>query len=163
MIKNKPFWFITGVGIFATLIFLYLFVYNLATRTVESAVLMEKAYPNVKPAEYLNELKYQAKRNNLKLIVLKNLGNTFLIQIIDEKKLEDVLSISPQAAPLSIVNVVIYDLGNGTGLVATNPYLWDIIFPNKYIDDIAENYSDELSDIFDSIYWILKERKKELD
>jgi hypothetical protein len=163
MIKNKPLWIITGIGIFATLVFLYLFVYNLATRTVESALLIEKAYPNIKPAEYLSELKNQAKKNHLKLEIIKNAGNTFILQIINEKRLEDVLSVSPQASLLAIVNVVIYDLGNGTGLVATNPYIWDIIYPSNYIDDIAESYSEELSTIFDSIYWIWKEKSKELD
>ncbi len=163
MIKNKPFWFITGVGIFATLIFLYLFVYNLATRTVERAVLIEKAYPNVKPAEYFNELKYQLDKKNIDIKLIRSENNLFVIQIVNNKVLDDVLNVSPQAVPLAIVNVVIYDLGNGTGLVATNPYLWDIVYPNNYIDNIAESYSEELSDIFDSIYWILKEKKKELD
>ena len=163
MIKNKPFWIITGIGIFATLIFLYIFVYSLAVRTVQSSVLMEKAYPHIKPEEYLNELKLEAKKNNLKLIEVKSEKNYYLVQLINEKKLEEALSVSPQVAPLAIINVVIYDLGDGTGVVANNPYLWDIVYPNNYVDDIAQQFSEELSDIFDGIYWEIKKKKEELN
>ncbi|MDQ7056032.1 MAG: hypothetical protein Q9M89_06020 [Persephonella sp.] len=37
MKRNWPFIIITGIGVFATLIFLYIFVYSLATNTVKSA------------------------------------------------------------------------------------------------------------------------------
>ena len=163
MIKNKPFWIITGIGIFSTLIFLYIFVYGLAVRTVQSSVLMEKAYPHIKPEEYLNELKLEAKKNNLKLIEVKSEKNYYLVQLINEKRLEEVISVSPQAAPLAIINVVIYDLGDGTGVVANNPYLWDIVYPSNYIDDIAQQFSEELSDILDGIYWEIKKKKEELN
>ena len=163
MIKNKPLAILIGIGIFSTLFFLYVFVYGLAVRTVKSSVLMEKAYPKITPAEYLNELKLTASKNNLKIIEIKKEGSFFLIQLVNKKYLEDVASVSPQATPLAIVNMVIYDLGDGTGLVATNPYLWDIVYPNNYIDEKAESFSNELSDIFDGIYWSLKKKKKELN
>ena len=163
MIKNKPLVIITGIGIFTTLVFLYIFVYGLAVRTVRSSVLIEKAYPKITPAEYLNELKMIAPQNNLKIIQIKNENHFFIVQLINEKYLDEVASVSPQATPLAIVNMVIYDLGDGTALIATNPYLWDIVYPNNYIDDKAESFSNELSEIFDSIYWRIKEKKKELN
>ena len=163
MIKNKPLAILIGVAVFSTLFFLYVFVYGLAVKTVKSSVLMEKAYPNIKPAEYLNELKLVASKNNLKIIDIKKEGNFFVIQLVNEKYLEEVVSFSPQATPLAIVNMVIYDLGDGTAVVATNPYLWDIIYPNNYIDEKAESFSNELSDILDGIYWSIKEKKKELN
>ena len=163
MIKNKPLAILIGIAVFSTLFFLYVFVYGLAVKTVKSSVLIEKAYPNIKPAEYLNELKLVALKNNLKIIDIKKEKNFFVIQLVNEKYLDDVASFSPQATPLAIVNMVIYDLGDGTAVIATNPYLWDIIYPNNYIDEKAESFSNELSDIFDGIYWSIKEKKKELN
>ncbi|WP_297452638.1 hypothetical protein [Persephonella sp.] len=160
MKRNWPFIIITGVGIFATLVFLYIFVYGLATRTVKSAVLIEKAYPHVKPQEYLNLLQRKAAANNLKIIQLRSDRGYFLIQIINDKKLDEVLSIAPQVAPLAIVNLVIYDLGDGTGIVGNNPYLWDIVVDSAKVDEIAESYSNELSDILDSIYWDYKKEQE---
>ncbi|RUM60797.1 MAG: hypothetical protein DSY66_00375 [Persephonella sp.] len=162
MIKNKPFFIITAIGIFSTLIFLYIFVYGLAVRTVKSSVLIEKAYPNLTPAEYLNELKISASKNNLKILEVRKERDFYIIQMVNEKYLDEVSAVSPQATLLAIVNVVIYNLGDGVGVVATNPYLWDIIYPSNYIDDKAESFSNELSDIFDGIYWSLKEKKREL-
>ncbi|WP_457641470.1 hypothetical protein [Persephonella sp.] len=163
MKKNWPFIIITGFGIFATFVFLYFFVYGMAVNTVRSSVLIEKAYPNIKPAEYINELRLKAKKNNLKLIEVRSEKNYYLVQIIDEKKLDEILSLSPKFAPLSIINFVIYDLGNGTAVVGNNPYIWDIVAPDNYIDDVAEEFSVELSDILDSIYWDLKKRKESLN
>jgi hypothetical protein len=160
MKRNWPFIIITGIGVFATLIFLYVFVYGLAVNTVRSSVLLEKAYPHIKPQEYLNLLKRKASKNNLKIIQLRSENRYFLIQMINEKKLNEVLSISPQIAPLSIINLVIYDLGDGTGLVGNNPYIWDIVVDSPLIDEMAQNYSEELSDLLDSIYWDYKKEKE---
>jgi len=160
MKRNWPFIIITGVGIFSTLIFLYIFVYGLATNTVKSAVLMEKAYPHIKPQEYINFLRRKVKNNNLKIINVKSEDKFFLVQIINEKKLNELLAIAPRIAPLSIVNLIIYDLGNGTAVVGNNPYVWDIVIDNPKIDEIAEEYSNQLSDILDSIYWDYKKEQE---
>ncbi|NPA58185.1 MAG: hypothetical protein GXN94_02700 [Aquificae bacterium] len=160
MKKNLPFLIITGIGVFSTLLFLYIFVYGLATNTVKSAVLLEKAYPHVKPQEYMNFLKRKAKENNLKIISVKTGDRLFLIQMVNEKVLNDLLSLAPQVAPLSIVNLVIYDLGNGTGIVGNNPYLWDIVIDSPKIDEIAENYAEQLSHLLDSIYWEYKKEQE---
>jgi len=160
MKRNWPFIIITGIGIFSTLVFLYIFVYGLATNTVKSAVLLEKAYPHIKPQEYMNFLQRKAKNNNLKIINIKAEDKFFLVQIVNERKLNELLAIAPQIAPLSIVNLVIYDLGDGTGIVGNNPYVWDIVIDNPKIDEIAEEYSNQLSDILDSIYWDYKKEQE---
>ncbi|ACO04807.1 MAG TPA: hypothetical protein DEP48_07860 [Persephonella sp.] len=160
MKKNWPFIIITGFGIFATLVFLYFFVYGMAVNTVRSAVLLEKAYPNIKPEEYINELTAKSEKNNLRIIQLKKERNYYIIQIINDSILEKTASLSPKFAPLSVITVVVYDLGNGTAVVGNNPYIWDIVSPDSHIDDIAEDFSNQLSDIFDSIYWDLKKKKE---
>ncbi|SNZ10530.1 hypothetical protein SAMN06265182_1874 [Persephonella hydrogeniphila] len=162
MNRNWPFIIITGAGILATFIFLYIFVYGLAVNTVKSAALLEKAYPHVKPQEYMNIFKREAKANNLKIIKISEEDNLFLIQIIDEKQLEDVIALAPQIAPLAVVNLVVYDLGDGTGVVGNNPYIWDILIDNSKIDEMAEDFSNRLSDILDSIYWKYKKEKEML-
>ena len=162
MKRNWPFIIITGFGIIATLIFLYIFVYGLAVNTVKSAALLEKAYPHIKPQEYMNIFKRQAAANGLKIIKITQEKNLFLIQIVDEKQLEDILALAPQIAPLAVVNLVIYDLGDGTGVVGNNPYIWDIMIDNNKIDDMAESFSDRLSEILDSIYWKYKKEKEML-
>ena len=162
MKRNWPFIIITGFGILATLIFLYIFVYSLAINTVKSAVLLEKAYPHIKPQEYMNFLQKKAEKNNLKIIQIKSEENYFLVQIINEKIVNELFSLAPQVAPLGIVNLVIYDLGDGTGIVGNNPYVWDIVIDSKRIDEIAQNYSEFLSDVLDSIYWDYKKEKEML-
>ncbi|WP_293442702.1 hypothetical protein [Persephonella sp.] len=162
MKKNWPFIIITGFGVVATLIFVYIFVYGLAVNTVKSAVLLEKAYPHIKPQEFMNLLQKKAKNNNLKIIKISSEENLFLVQMVDEKQLEEILSLAPQISPLSIVNLVIYDLGDGTGIVGNNPYLWDIVIDNPKVDEMAENFSDRLSDLLDSIYWDYKKGKETL-
>jgi len=162
MKKNWPFIIITGSGIIVTLVFVYIFVYGLAVNTVKSAVLLEKAYPHIKPQEYINLLQKKAESNNLKIIKIVSERNLFLVQMVDEKLLEDVISLAPQISPLSIINLVIYDLGDGTGVVGNNPYLWDIVIDNPKIDEIAESFSDKLSDFLDSIYWDYKKGKETL-
>ncbi len=160
--RNWPFIIITGVGILATLIFIFIFVQNMAINTVKNSVLIEKAYPHIKPQEYLNHLKMKAIKNNLRVVELRQDRGYFLIQLINDKKLDEVLSISPQVAPLAIINLVIYDLGDGTAVIGNNPYIWDIVYPSSVIDDIAENFSNEISDILDSIYWDIKKEREML-
>ena len=160
--RNWPFIIITGVGIFATLIFIFIFVQNMAINTVKSSVLLEKAYPHIKPQEYLNHLKVKAKKNNLRIVELRQDRGYFLVQLINDKKLDEVLAISPQVAPLAIINLVIYDLGDGTAIIGNNPYIWDIVYPSSVIDDMAESFSNEISDILDSIYWDIKKEKQML-
>ena len=162
MKRNWPFIVITGLGIIATLIFVYIFVYGLAVNTVKSAVLLEKAYPHIKPQEYMNILQKKAKSINLKIIKVSSEKNLFLIQMVDEKQLEDILSLAPQISPLSIVNLVIYDLGDGTGIVGNNPYLWDIVIDNPKIDEMAEGFSKRLSEFLDGIYWDYKKERETL-
>ncbi|WP_457639766.1 hypothetical protein [Persephonella sp.] len=162
MKRNWPFIIITGVGIFSTFLFLYIFVYGLATNTVKSAVLLEKAYPHIKPQEYMNFLQRKAEKNGLKIIQVRSEDRLFLIQLIDERKLNEIISLAPQIAPLAIVNLVIYDLGDGTGIVGNNPYVWDIVIDSPKIDEMAEEYSNRLSDILDSIYWDYKKEKEML-
>lgn len=160
--RNWPFIIITGFGIIATLIFVFIFVQNMAINTVKSSVLLEKAYPHIKPQEYLNHLKIKAKKNNLRIVELRQDKGYFLIQLINDKKLDEVLAISPQVAPLAIINLVIYDLGDGTAIVGNNPYIWDIVYPSSVVDDLAESFSNEISDILDSIYWDIKKEKQML-
>ncbi len=162
MKKNLPFIIITGLGIFATLFLLYFFVYNMAVETVRSAIFIERAYPNIKPEEYVNELKLSAKKNNLTLIEIKNKDSYYLLQMYDENIIDTLSKISPNLVSIGVINLVVYSVANGTGIVANNPYLWDIAIPSNYVDDLAENFSNQLIDIFDGIYWQIKEKKKEL-
>ncbi|WP_456400083.1 hypothetical protein [Persephonella sp.] len=162
MKKNWPFIIITGFGILATLLFMYFFVYGLAVNTVRSSAVIEKAYPNIKPEEYINELKIKAQKNNIEILQIEREDNFYLIQIINREKMNKVSTLSPKFASLSVVTLSVYDIGNGTVLVGNNPYLWDVVSPDNLIDDIAEEYSEELSDLFDSIYWDLKKKKEKL-
>ncbi len=162
MKKNIPFIVITSLGVVATIFLLYFFVYNMAVDTVRSSILIEKAYPKIKPEEYVNELKISAQRNNLTLIEIQKGEGFFLLQLYDKTVLNKLAMISPQLVSIAVINVVIYPVQNGTGLVANNPYLWDIVIPSNYIDDLSENFSNQLKDIFDGIYWQIKEKKKEI-
>ncbi len=162
MKKNIPFIVITSLGVVATIFLLYFFVYNMAVDTVRSSILIEKAYPKIKPEEYVNELKISAQKNNLTLIEIQKGEGFFLLQLYDKTVLNKLAMISPQLVSIAVINVVIYPVQNGTGLVANNPYLWDIVIPSNYIDDLSENFSNQLKDIFDGIYWQIKEKKKEI-
>ncbi|MDQ7056033.1 MAG: hypothetical protein Q9M89_06025 [Persephonella sp.] len=110
----------------------------------------------------MNFLKKKAEKNNLKIIRIKAEKHYFLVQIINKKITSELFSLAPQVAPLGIVNLVIYDLGDGTGIVGNNPYLWDIVIDSKRIDEIAQDYSEFLSDLLDSIYWDYKKEKEML-
>ncbi len=162
MKKNIPFIVITSLGVVATIFLLYFFVYNMAVDTVRSSILIEKAYPKIKPEEYVNELKISAQKTNLTLIEIQKGKGFFLLQLYDKTVLNKLAMISPQLVSIAVINVVIYPVQNGTGLVANNPYLWDIVIPSNYIDDLSENFSNQLKDIFDGIYWQIKEKKKEI-
>ncbi len=159
MKRNYPFIIITALAVIMTLVFVYLFTYQSAINTVRGAVLIEKAYPKIKPEEYINQLKIEAQKNKLQLKEIRKEKNIYLIQIINQELLDKLLS-APSVAILSIINIAIYDIGDGTAVVGNNPYLWDIISPNNYIDDLAESYSDRLSEIFDNVYWEIKKKKK---
>ena len=164
MKKNLPLIIITGLGIVATLFLLYFFVYNMAVETVRSAIFIERAYPNIKPEEYVNELKISAQKNSLQIVdIKKGVQNSyFLLQMYDPKILEKLSMISPSLVSIGVINLVVYPVQNGTGIVANNPYLWDIAIPSNYVDDLAENFSNQLKDIFDGIYWQIKEKKEEI-
>lgn len=161
-IKNLPLVIITGFGIIAIFLITFIFIQGLAINTVREALIMEKAYPKIKPQEYVNELKRIASKNNIEIKLLFKGNNSYLLQITRKKLSEKLLNETPNVAVLSVVNVSIYDVGDGTGLVATNPYIWDIIAPNSYIDDIAQGFGEELSMIFDSIYWDYRKKQKML-
>ncbi|HIE59694.1 MAG TPA: hypothetical protein EYH43_01510 [Persephonella sp.] len=161
-IKNWPLVIITGFGIIAIFLITFIFIQGLAINTVREALIMEKAYPKIKPQEYVNELKRIASKNNIEIKLLFKGNNSYLLQITRKKLSEKLLNETPNVAVLSVVNVSIYDVGDGTGLVATNPYIWDIIAPNSYIDDIAQGFGEELSMIFDSIYWDYRKKQKML-
>lgn len=47
-------------------------------------------------------------------------------------------------------------------MVGNNPYLWDIVVDSNYVDDLAESFEKELIDMFDSIFWSIKEKKKSI-
>ncbi len=159
MKRNYPFIIITALAIIMTLVFVYLFTYQSAINTVRSAVLIEKAYPKIKPEEYINQLKIEAQKNKLQLTEIRKEKNIYLIQILNPELLDKLLA-APSVAVLSIINIAVYDIGDGTAVVGNNPYLWDIISPSNYIDDLAESYSDRLSEIFDNVYWEIKKKKK---
>ena len=162
MNRNYPFIIITAFGIIASLILVYMFVYQKAINTVRESALIEKAYPRIKPEEYINQLKMEAEKNNLKIIEITKTEKTFIVQLVNQKLLEKLININPGASVLTIVNLSIYDLGDGTAVVGTNPYLWDIMMPSNYIDDLAESYSKELSLILDDIFWQIKKKKESL-
>ncbi|RUM49479.1 MAG: hypothetical protein DSY47_03510 [Hydrogenothermus sp.] len=161
-IKNWPLVIITGFGVIAIFLITFIFIQGLAINTVREALIMEKAYPKIKPQEYVNELKRIAPKNNIEVNLLFEGNNSYLVQITRKKLSEKLLNEVPNVSVLSVVNVSIYDVGDGTGLVATNPYIWDIIAPNSYIDDIAQGFGEELSMIFDSIYWDYRKKQKML-
>lgn len=159
---NWPLIVISGFGVIAVFLITFIFVQGLAINTVREAIIFEKAYPHIKPQEYLNELKLEAKQNKLQIKEISRGQNSFLIQITRPELMDKILNEYPNIALLSVVNVVIYDLGDGTGLVATNPYIWSMISKNAYINDIAKGFSEELSMVFDSIFWSLKKKKSML-
>ncbi len=162
MNRNYPLIIVSALGIIASLVLVYMYVYQRAINSVRSAALIEKAYPRIKPEEYINQLRIQAQKNNLKIIEITKTEKTFIVQLVNKKLLEKLININPGASVLTIVNLSIYDLGDGTAVVGNNPYLWDIMIPSNYIDDIAENYSKELSAILDDIFWEIKKKKEAL-
>ncbi len=160
--RNWPLIVITGFGVIAVFLITFVFIQGMAVNTVKEALLIEKAYPKIKPQQYYRELLAVAKQNNIQITLIKKTENAFLIQIKREKLIDKLLNEAPNVSLLAVVNTVIYDLGDGTGLVSTNPYIWDIITPNSYIDDIAQSFGEELSMIFDSVYWEYKKKEKML-
>jgi len=159
---NWPLIIITGFGVIAIFLITFIFVQNLAISTVKDAILLEKAYPKIKPQEYFNELKIQAKRNKLEIKEIAKSDNIIVVQIIKKQLLDKLITEAPNASISSIVNLSIYNIGDGTSIVANNPYIWDMILPSSYLDDIVQSYSEEISMVLDSVYWQLKKKKQEL-
>lgn len=157
---NWPLIIITGFGIVAVFIITFIFVQGLAINTVKEAILMQKAYPKVKPQEYVNELKLSAEKNHLTVKEIAKTDKVILLQVIKPKLLEKLMVEAPDVSIASIINLSIHDIGDGTAIVASNPYIWDMISPSSYLDDILQSYSEEVSLILDSIYWDLKKKKK---
>lgn len=157
---NWPLIVITGFGVVGVFIITFIFVQQLAIRTVKEAILLEKVYPKVKPQEYINELKIEAKKIKLTLIEIAKSDKVFAYQLIKKDLLKKFIEEVPNASISAIVTLSIYDLGDGTSIVATNPYICDMILPSNYLDDIVQNYSQEISLILDDIYWKLKEKRR---
>lgn len=159
---NLPLILITGFGVVATLFFLYLFVYNKATDTVKRSLTIQKAYPNIKPQEFINQLNSTAKEFGFSYIQIYTDNSTFLISLYSTTEIEKVNSISKNGLAYTVVNLVLYDLGNGTAIVGNNPYIWDIIYDSKILDEYAQEYSVKISGILDRVYLELKEKKKSI-
>jgi hypothetical protein len=159
---NWPFIVITAFGIIGTFIITFVFVQGLAINTVKDAILLQKAYPKIKPQEYVNELKLEAEKNHLIIDEIKISDRVIVLQIVSTSLLEKLLNEAPDVSIAAIVNLSIHDIGDGTAIVANNPYIWAKISSSPYLDDIVKNYSNEISLILDSIYWKIKEKKKVL-
>ncbi len=157
---NWPLIIISGFGVVGFFILTFIFVQGLAINTVKDAILIQKAYPKVTPQEYINELKIKAKENKIIIKQISSNNRAFILQIIKPALMEKLLNEAPDVAIASIINLSIYDIGDGTAIVANNPYIWDMISPSSYIDDIVQSYSEEISLILDSIYWDIKKKKE---
>lgn len=157
---NVPFIVITGFGIFVTLFLVYFFVYNKAIDTVREDLTIQKAYPNIKPQEFITELQFISKEYGFSVYQIYSKNSTFLLNINSEKELNDLDGFSPSALVYTNVTIALYDLGNGTAIVGTNPYIWDIIFEDKNLDQKAENYSKTINSMLDKVYLSIKQKKK---
>lgn len=159
---NLPLILITGFGVLATLFFLYLFVYNKATDTVRKDLTIQKAYPRVKPQEFVNQLFYTAKEEGFSYNLVYTDNSTFLINLYSIKEIEKAKSVNPNAIAYVGVNLAVYDLRNGTAVVGNNPYIWDIIYDSKVLDEYAQDYSSRVSGMLDKVYFTLGEKKKSI-
>ncbi|MEZ0323465.1 MAG: hypothetical protein ABWJ98_04050 [Hydrogenothermaceae bacterium] len=160
--KNIPFIVITGFGIVATLFFIYFFVYNKAVDTVRKDLVIQKAYPKIKPQEFITEFSFVASKYGFSVSQIYTDNRTFLVNIYSQKEIEQLINLNPIALAYINVSLVIYDLGDGTAVVGNNPYIWDIIFEDKNLDDKAQNYSQTISDLLDNVYLSIKEKKKSI-
>lgn len=159
---NLPLILITGFGVLATLFFIYYFTYNKAIDTVRKDLTIQKAYPKVRPQEYIIQLNHTFTEEGFSVHQVYTDGKTFVVMITSTKEIEKALSFNPVASAYTTVNLVVYDLGNGTAVVGNNPYIWDIIYEDKTLDEFAQNYSEKVNDLLDKTFITLKEKKKSI-
>ena len=159
---NYPLIFITGFGIVATLIFVFIFVYQKSISTVREKAIIERAYPKVKPQEYYYELKNIASKNGFNVVDILTDSNYFLIQMYSNDYIEKAKNVSLSLPPMVVVNLSIYDLGDGTAVVGNNPYLWRVLVEGRNSDVLAKEYYELVSLILNDVYYSLKEKKKKI-
>lgn len=159
---NLPLIIITGFGVLATLFFVYYFTYNKAIDTVRKDLTIQKAYPKVKPQEYITQLSYTFAEEGFSVQQVYTDNKTFLVTISSQKEIEKAISLNPVAAAYTTVNLVIYDLGNGTAVVGNNPYIWDIIYEDRVLDEYAQSYAEKISRLLDKTFLTLREKKKSI-
>ncbi len=159
---NYPFIVITAFGIVATLIFIFIFVYQKSISTVREKAIMERAYPKIKPQEYYYELKNIASKNGftVKDLIIEN--NYFLVQLYSLNYIEKAKNISLSLPSMVVVTLSIYDLGDGTAVVGNNPYLWKILIENRNSDSLAKEYYELVNLVLNNVYYSLKEKKKSI-
>lgn len=159
---NYPFIIITAFGIIATLIFIFIFVYQKSISTVREKAIMERAYPKIKPQEYYYELKNIAAKNGftVKDIVIE--GNYFVVQLYSLNYIEKAKNISLSLPSMIVITLSIYDLGDGTAVVGNNPYLWKILIKDRNSDNLAKEYYELVDLVLNSVYYSLKEKKKSI-
>jgi hypothetical protein len=159
---NYPFIILTGFGIVATLIFVFLFVYQLSVGKVREEALIEYAYPKVSPQEYFNELKNVCQKNNFEFRELYVEENYFLVQIYSKDYLQKAKNLSPSVVPLVIVNLSISPVPDGTAVVGNNPYLWRVMIENRQVDTLAKDYTELVKLILNDVYYKVKEKRKNI-
>ncbi|MGC8868666.1 MAG: hypothetical protein ACP5P7_03280, partial [Sulfurihydrogenibium sp.] len=159
---NYPFIILTGFGIVATLIFVFLFVYQLSVGKVRQEALIEFAYPKITPQEYYNELKNVCQKNNFEFREIYIENNYFLVQIYSKDYLQKAKDLSPSVVPLVLVNLSISALPEGTAVVGNNPYLWRVMIENKQVDAFAKDYTELVKLILNDVYYSVKQKKKNI-
>lgn len=159
---NLPLIIITGFGIIATLFFIYYFTYNKAVDTVRKDLTIQKAYPKVKPQEYITQLSHTFAEEGFSVHQIYTDNKTFVITVYFQKEIEKAVSLNPVAAAYTTVNLVVYDLGSGTAVVGNNPYIWDIVYEDKVLDEYAQSYAQKVSQLLDKVFLTLKEKKKSI-
>jgi hypothetical protein len=159
---NYPFIVLTGFGIIATLIFLFIFVYQKSISTVREKAIVERAYLKVKPQEYYYELKNIASKNGFTVLDIQTDTNYFLIQLYSKNYIEKAKNVSLSLPPMTVITLSIYDLVDGTAVVGNNPYLWRVLVEGKASDSLAKEYYELVDLMLNDVYYSLKEKKKKL-
>lgn len=159
---NYPFIILTGFGIVATLIFVFIFVYQLSVGKVREEALIEYAYPKITPQEYFNELKNVCQKNNFEFREIYTEENYFLVQIYSKDYLQKAKSLSPSVVPIVIINLSISPVSDGTAVVGNNPYLWRVMIENRQIDTFAKDYTELVKLILNDVYYSVKEKRKNI-
>ena len=157
---NYPFIILTGFGVVATLIFIFLFVYQLSVGKVRQEALIEYAYPKITPQEYFNELKNVCQKNKFEFREIVVEENYFLVQIYSKEFIEKAKTLSPSVVPLVIVNLSISPLPDGTAVVGNNPYLWRVMIENREVDAFAKDYAELVKLLLNDVYYSVKQKKK---